>query len=186
MLGRLVGDDIALLEPQSNLLLGVLDAVGAVADVAASDNGKVAADGAGLRGQGVGGTEQDTAGLDGVKALPDHGDNGAAQHVGDEAGEEGLVLEVGVWGEVKVSGCSFLAEVRLGSSRHTVGLEVLLGGGDQLDSGQLVAVRGLVSMRSSRSGLLTMNAWRTVNIPTLLEALDDGADQAALEKEKNC
>lgn len=31
----LVGLDLALLEPQSDLLLGVLDAVGAVADVAA-------------------------------------------------------------------------------------------------------------------------------------------------------
>jgi hypothetical protein len=54
------------------------------------------------------------AGLDGITALPDHGDDGAAEHVlksvstniitkilrvrltGDEAGEEGLVLEVGV------------------------------------------------------------------------------------------
>lgn len=32
---RLPADDLALVEPESNLLLGVLDAVGAVADVAA-------------------------------------------------------------------------------------------------------------------------------------------------------
>lgn len=35
LLGGLVADKVALLEPESNLLLGVLDAVGAVADVAA-------------------------------------------------------------------------------------------------------------------------------------------------------
>lgn len=34
-LGGLPADDVALLEPESDLLLGVLDAVGAVADVAA-------------------------------------------------------------------------------------------------------------------------------------------------------
>ena len=35
MLGELVGLDLALLEPEGNFLLGGLDAVGAVADVAA-------------------------------------------------------------------------------------------------------------------------------------------------------
>lgn len=40
-LGALPADNVTLLEPQSNLLLGVLDAVGAVADVAASNEGEV-------------------------------------------------------------------------------------------------------------------------------------------------
>jgi hypothetical protein len=35
VLAQLPGLDLALLEPKSNLLLGVLDGVGAVADVAA-------------------------------------------------------------------------------------------------------------------------------------------------------
>lgn len=56
-LGRLPGDDITILEPQSNLLLGVLDRVGTVADVATDVNGVVTTDGAGGRGQGVGGTQ---------------------------------------------------------------------------------------------------------------------------------
>lgn len=56
-LGRLPGDELLLLEPEGNLLLGVLDAVGAVADVAADVDGEVATDGAGGRGNGVGGTE---------------------------------------------------------------------------------------------------------------------------------
>jgi hypothetical protein len=44
-------------EPEGNLLLGVLDAVGAVADVAADIDGEVTTDGAGGGGKGVGGTE---------------------------------------------------------------------------------------------------------------------------------
>jgi hypothetical protein len=101
-------------------------------------DGEVTTDGARSRGQGVGGAEEDTAGLDGVTALPDHGGNGTAQHVCiilwsaisrvfedrsewlahtlNQTGEEGLLLQVGV-----------------------VGLEVLLGGGDELQGDQLVA-----------------------------------------------
>lgn len=55
--GRLPRQNLALLEPESNLLLGVLDAVGAVADVAAGLQAVVAADGARGRGKGVGGAE---------------------------------------------------------------------------------------------------------------------------------
>lgn len=56
-LGRLPLDEVTLAEPESDLLLGVLDGVGAVADVAADVDGEVATDGAGGRGKGVGGTE---------------------------------------------------------------------------------------------------------------------------------
>lgn len=56
-LGSLPADELTLLEPESNLLLGVLDAVGAVADVAADVDGEVTTDGAGGGGEGVGGTE---------------------------------------------------------------------------------------------------------------------------------
>jgi hypothetical protein len=97
-------------------------------------NGKVTTDGARGGGKRVGGTEDDAAGLDGVTALPDHGADGTRGHVGDKTGEEGLAGEVGV-----------------------VGLEVLLGGGDELDGRELEAA--------------------------VLEALDDGADQAALLEE---
>ena len=48
------------------------------------------------RGEGVGGTEHGTAGLNSIETLPDHGDNGARGHVLDEAGEERLALEVSV------------------------------------------------------------------------------------------
>lgn len=55
----LVADDLTLLEPESNLLLGVLNRVGTVADVAADIDGEVTTDGARGGGQGVGGAEED-------------------------------------------------------------------------------------------------------------------------------
>lgn len=58
-LGSPVADELALLEPESNLLLGVLDGVGTVADVAADIDSEVTTDGAGGGGKGVGGTEED-------------------------------------------------------------------------------------------------------------------------------
>lgn len=56
-LGRLPADELLRLEPESNLLLGVLDRVGAVADVAADIDGVVTTDGAGGGGKGVGSTK---------------------------------------------------------------------------------------------------------------------------------
>jgi hypothetical protein len=50
--------DLTLLEPESDFLLGVLDAVGAVADVAADIDGVVTTDGTWLGGKRVGGTEE--------------------------------------------------------------------------------------------------------------------------------
>ena len=81
MLSALPALDLALLEPESNLLLTVLDAVGAVADVAADIESVVATDGTGGGSEGVGGTEDGAAGLDGVTAFPDHGADGAGAHV---------------------------------------------------------------------------------------------------------
>jgi hypothetical protein len=57
-----------------------------------------------------------SAGLDGIGTLPNHGGNGTAVHVLDQAGVEGLVLEVGI-----------------------VLLEVGLAGSDQLDGDELEA-----------------------------------------------
>lgn len=81
LLGGLPGLDLLWLEPESNLLLGVLDRVGAVADVASDIDGVVTTDGAWGGGQWVGGTEENAAGLDGVLALPDHGADWARVHV---------------------------------------------------------------------------------------------------------
>jgi hypothetical protein len=80
-LSRLPLNDLILLEPKRNLLLRILDAVAAVADVAADIDGEVATDSAWEGVLGVGGTEDGTAGLDGVTAFPDHGADGAGGHV---------------------------------------------------------------------------------------------------------
>ena len=56
-LSRLVGLNLLRLEPESNLLLSALNAIGAVADVAANINSIVTTDGARGRGKRVGGTE---------------------------------------------------------------------------------------------------------------------------------
>ena len=56
-LGRFVAGNLLGLEPQGDLLLSVLNAVGAVADIAADVNGIVTSDGAGRRGKRVGGTK---------------------------------------------------------------------------------------------------------------------------------
>lgn len=52
----------ALGEPESNLLLSVLDSVGTVADVSANVQSVGTPDRTGLRLEGVSGTEHDTAG----------------------------------------------------------------------------------------------------------------------------
>lgn len=44
-------------------------------------NGIVATDGSGAGCERVGGTENDTAGLDGITSLPDHGGNWAGSHI---------------------------------------------------------------------------------------------------------
>lgn len=88
--------DLVLLEPEGDLLLGVLDGVGAVADVASDVKSEVTTDGARGRGEGVGGTEKGAAGLDGVLTLPDGGNDRARHHVLEQAREEGLLLQVTV------------------------------------------------------------------------------------------
>ena len=62
--------EIAQHPPESNLLGRALGCVGSVDDVAADLNGKVTTDGAGLRGSGVGGSDDLAAGGHHVAALP--------------------------------------------------------------------------------------------------------------------
>ena len=57
MLGRLPALKLLRLEPQSDLLLGALDSIRAVADVATDINGVVTANGTRVGGKRVGGTE---------------------------------------------------------------------------------------------------------------------------------
>lgn len=94
--GGLVVAQLLLLEPQSDLLLSRLDRVRAVADVSAHVQGKVTSDGTRGRGQGVGGTQNGSTGLDSILTLPNSGENRSRQHVGQQGGEEGLGLQVSV------------------------------------------------------------------------------------------
>lgn len=81
-------------EPELNLLLGALNGVGAMADVAANREAEVTTDGADGGLQRVGSTEHDAASLNSIETLPDHRNNRARRHVFDQAREKGLALEV--------------------------------------------------------------------------------------------
>jgi len=80
-LSRLPALDLLRLEPQSNFFLCALNAVRAVADIAADVDGIVTTDSAGGRGKRVGGTEDGAASLASITAFPDHSHDGTAQHV---------------------------------------------------------------------------------------------------------
>ena len=111
-LDGVVGAELLGLEPQGNLLLGRFDSVGAVANVTADLDAEVASDGAGLAVSRVGLAQHHTAGLHGVQTLPHHGDDGAAGHVLDKSGEEGLLGEVSVVGLQKLL-TSLIKKVKL-------------------------------------------------------------------------
>lgn len=72
------------LRPTSCLCVSWLFSVG-YSRKAETHDGVVTTDGTGGRGTGVGGSEEDTAGLDGITTLPDHGADGARVHVLNEA-----------------------------------------------------------------------------------------------------
>ena len=65
-------------------------------DVPADVDGKVTTDGAGLRGQGVGGANDLASSGDDALALPDHSDDRAGDDVLHEPSEEGLGGQIGV------------------------------------------------------------------------------------------
>ena len=104
------------------------------------------------RREGVRRAEHGTASLDGVKTLPDHRNHGARCHVLDQAGEEGLALEVSV---VYTRDLSIKFANRVYDAQGLTLLEVLGGSVDELEGNKLEA--------------------------TLLEAADDVADESTLD-----
>lgn len=94
----LVLNQLLLLEPQVNLLVGRLDRVGTVTDVSTHVNGKVTSDGTWSRLQWVGGTQDGSTLLHNVLTLPDGGENWTREHVGQQRWEEWLLLQVRVVG----------------------------------------------------------------------------------------
>jgi hypothetical protein len=87
-------NNILISEPESDLLLGVLNGVRAVADVSASDDAEISSHSSWTGLYGVGGTDEDSAGGDGVLVFPNHIDNRAREHLLDEGGEEGSGTEI--------------------------------------------------------------------------------------------
>lgn len=108
--------DFGLSEPQFDFILGIVDGVRSVNDVSSGVDAVVTSDGSGGGVEGVGGTNDLSAGGDDSGSLPDHGDDGAHEHVVDQSLEELLLLEISV-----------------------VGLDVVSAGGDHLEGNKLVA-----------------------------------------------
>ena len=71
------------------------------------------------RRERVGRAEHGAASLDGIETLPDHANDGAGGHVLDEAGEEGLALEVSVVYIVSRSGYTAGVGLRLNNIRFS-------------------------------------------------------------------
>lgn len=92
--GWLVLNQLLLLEPQGNFLLGRLNRVRAVAHVSTHVNGVVTSDGAWSRSQWVGGTQDGSTLLDNILTFPDGGQHWTRQHVGQQGWEERLGLQV--------------------------------------------------------------------------------------------
>lgn len=83
-------------KPQSNLTLGVLDTVRAVADVSADVNGEVAANRARGRIGRFGCAKHHTSRLDSTHSLPHHAAHGAAGHVLDQTSEKTLAGQISI------------------------------------------------------------------------------------------
>ena len=145
--------ELLLLEPELDLGLSGLNSVGAVADVSADINAEVAADGAGLGVEGLGGTEHLSAGLDGVVAFPDHSADGAGAHVLDKASEETLLGEISV-----VLLHVFLAG---GAELHGLELEALLL--EALDDGANKTTLDTVRLDHDE-GSLSLLAFHLINL----------------------
>lgn len=77
-------------------MVGGLDSVGTVADVASDLDGVVSSDGAGKRSLWVSFAKHHTAHLDDVQAFPNHGADWARVHVLDQTGEEWLGGQISV------------------------------------------------------------------------------------------
>mgnify|MGYP001800999461 CR=1 FL=1 len=83
-------------KPEGNFGIGRLDRVTAVTDIASHFNAKVPTDGSHGTLTGHGGTQHFAALQNDLLAFPAHADDGTAGHVGNEAREELLFLEVSV------------------------------------------------------------------------------------------
>ena len=91
----------------------------------------------GVRRQGVGSTEHDTTSLDGIQALPDHGNNGSRGHILDQTREKGLSLKISVI--CKDGDRLLISKSVAGLGLELTPLKVLWGCMDKLKCDQLEA-----------------------------------------------
>jgi hypothetical protein len=118
-----------LREPHGKFLLGVLNAVRAVDDVASNLDAVHATDAAGIRLLGVGSTNDLSALLDDILALEGNGNNGAADDVIDQRTEERLGREVRVMGLSELLGDVHELEA---TESVALGQEAVEDGGNQV------------------------------------------------------
>lgn len=90
------GDQLLLVEPQSNLLFGRFNSIRAVDDVAANLDAEITTNGAGQGVSWVGSAQHLTAGLDHIKTLPHHGNHWTGVHVVDQTGEKGTARQISI------------------------------------------------------------------------------------------
>jgi len=79
-----LADTTDLGEPELNLVVGSLNGIRSVDNVATNIDAEVTTDGSGSRVLGVGGSEHDATSSDGTSSFPDHGADGARDHVLNE------------------------------------------------------------------------------------------------------
>lgn len=108
---RLVLADLGLIEPEGNLVVGRLNGIRSVDDVAADIDGEITTDGTRKRLKGTSLTEHLTDLLDNVNTLPNHANNRAGRHVLNKSREEGLASKVSI----------VLLEELLGGALHLEG-----------------------------------------------------------------
>merc|ERR1719244_1993050 len=88
-IGRLpVTKILGVREPESDLVVGGVYSVTAMDDVTTDLDTKISSDGARLAVSGISFPQHNSAGLDSVLTLPDHGDNRATSHVLHQTREE--------------------------------------------------------------------------------------------------
>jgi len=87
---------LGFVEPEGDLVVGSLNGVRSVDDVTSNINTHISTDGSGEGVLGVGGSEHEAASGDGVVSFPDHGTDGAGDHVVNERGEEFLGGKISV------------------------------------------------------------------------------------------
>lgn len=85
-----------LWEPVSNFLVGGIDRIRSVADVAANFNAQITTNGSRITVGRHGGTKHLASSSDGTLSFPDHGADRSRTHVRNEAREKLLVLQVNV------------------------------------------------------------------------------------------